>query len=637
MRAKWIALVVCLVADWGVASRLNHADRIRQDLSLSPEYDRIAAIDKVKIAILDIGFKDCEDPGVLFLRGAAGLPRAELITRFPNIQRIPDNELLPRDTHGCLMAKTIWGITHWIETREGRPVVHGPHLVLMNSRGAPNFNAAAGQVMAADSPFRIVLYALNWESAGNFDGGGFINAIVSRVTDANVHWINNAGNYGGLVYNGPIQPVADAREARGVPLRFSNGQHYLRFKSTAENNRLSIITAWNAFPERWIDGTDKDLNVVVEDEDGNLIDDRQGRLVQIRGQAREGRDGIDSPFPRELISLSNQLEKNKIYRIRIFAVSNNFDSQHDKVRVTVVSDRHDNTVRFLDATNSREIMIPADNPKVITIGDRGYYSSRGLIEATPPVKKPDGLMPVSVATFDDGQNHANAVGSTSNAAAYFAGADALLWASLVDDKERSTRPNDPVSFPARAVFDHLASLEERNIAGTRREQQRDREALNTTRRNFARSLSQVTSAVGADNISSYSMGGDARRAGRLTIEVKEFTPELRRFFTLTQQGFRWENIDQYECYLAEVPRDQRLFGFVRHRDSSRLPWQWEHPRHIPALLGPGNPNAREFFIPVRTSPLAGAPDANIPDWLEARLWRTPTRIQLRDLVRTATR
>jgi len=83
----------------------------------------------------------------------------------------------------------------------------------------------------------------------------------------------------------------------------------------------------------------------------------------------------------------------------------------------------EDAIRFLDATGEEELYPPADDPRVITVGDLSPSSSIG--PTADRRVKPEVLLEDSRAYFTDGDVSAG----SSNAAAYFAGIVAILKAS----------------------------------------------------------------------------------------------------------------------------------------------------------------------------------------------------------------
>ena len=140
----------------------------------------------------------------------------------------------------------------------------------------------------------------------------------------------------------------------------------------------------------------------------------------------------ESRNPRERVVLADlPAQPNRDYRIRIRSKSNNF-SPRDDIRVLVagsragIVDRQSNQfvdgVQFLDASGQGEIYPPADNPLVLAVGDGDPTSSVG--PTADHRIKPDVIIDDSRAYFTNGEAYAGA----SNAAAFFAGAVALMKA-----------------------------------------------------------------------------------------------------------------------------------------------------------------------------------------------------------------
>src|SRR5262249_40415287 len=187
---------------------------------------------------------------------------------------------------------------------------------------------------------------------------------------------------------------------------------------------------WNDYRETEDAGTDKDLDLYVEDSTGKVVGSSEKR--QVGGDHEPGTE--ESRNPRERVVLNDlpaNLDFN--YRIRVRAHSNNFTAD-DRLRVLVTSSRDtyvnpetnsaDDAVTFFDATGKEELYPPADNPLVLTVGDAGSASAVG--PTSDHRVKPDVLVPDARAFFSDGEITAG----SSNAAAYFAGAGVLMKAAV---------------------------------------------------------------------------------------------------------------------------------------------------------------------------------------------------------------
>src|SRR5207253_1511344 len=93
------------------------------------------------------------------------------------------------------------------------------------------------------------------------DGRGPINRMAAEAIAAGILWINAAGNHGGHVYNGPIDVGQDGF------LRLGNGENQgaLRFRNLLDENTITITLTWNDYREEEDAGTNKDLDLYVQD------------------------------------------------------------------------------------------------------------------------------------------------------------------------------------------------------------------------------------------------------------------------------------------------------------------------------------------------------------------------------------
>src|SRR5690606_5114880 len=81
-------------------------------------------------------------------------------------------------------------------------------LHLYHTYGYSNLKAAVED--AIKRKVDIVLYSQTWEYGGNFNGRGFINALVNKALDSGILWINNAGNFGRSTFNAPVRSGKDS-------------------------------------------------------------------------------------------------------------------------------------------------------------------------------------------------------------------------------------------------------------------------------------------------------------------------------------------------------------------------------------------------------------------------------------------
>jgi Subtilase family len=399
------------------ASRLANAAEARAALRLAPGYDNVAGVEKLKIAVLDYGFDGIDGVKPYLPANAVLIEHydPEFIRRFHLGDPAFRKSFAPLNNHGRTMAQIVWAVTGF------HP--EGPKFYLLNANGPTLFGRAVRY--AIEEKVDIILFSGTFEGAGNGDGRGPINRMVAEALAAGIIWINAAGNTGGHVYNGPVDLQADDY------LRLGKGQDAtaLRFRNLLDENTVTITLTWNDYREEEDAGTSKDLDLYVED--------GQGRPLAASAKTQVGRDKNPGPEesrnPRERLVLQDlAAAPNQEYRIRVKARSKNFTAA-DRLRVLITSSREayvdpktgemSDAIQFLDASGKGEIFPPADHPLVLTVGDSSALSARGPTEDHRV--KPDVLLDDSRAVFSSGEVSYGA----SNAAAYFAGAVALMKAA----------------------------------------------------------------------------------------------------------------------------------------------------------------------------------------------------------------
>ena len=125
------------------------------------------------------------------------------------------------------------------------------------------------------------------------------------------------GNYGGMVYNGPVRLGSDHKQVFQTKAGDQDG---LRFKSHLDENSVQIILTWNAFADDETAGTDKDLDLLVYDENEKLV--AQSRLKQVFKKGKLG-DG-ETFLAREKVSFEAHDTAGKYYHIRVVAKGGEF-------------------------------------------------------------------------------------------------------------------------------------------------------------------------------------------------------------------------------------------------------------------------------------------------------------------------
>jgi hypothetical protein len=372
------------------ATEVANRDQLRQKFGLEA-YEPGAALETLKIAILDNGFQG-------YAPGKGLLPEsAELIEGTHNPQS-PTN-------HGLGMAQIVWAMT-------GQSAA-GPKFYLVNTNGFSNLKTAVDFVIA--QKVDIVLYSQVWSFGDNFDGKGFINALVNKATSAGVLWINATGNFGGMVYNGNVL----ARENTSDHfMNYKTGFDYLRFENKLDENDATITLTWTDFQDTETYNAVKDLDIFVYDENEKLVGSSQ--LIQ-KGVAppSDGKPSQLSSYARETVSLSS-LDRGT-YHIKVLDKSNNFVST-DRFRVLIDVSRPE-TIVFTDHTIGYELMPPADNASVFTVGEQTEVSSVGPTLAG--LNKPDAVIDDATIAFTNGE----VTQGSSNAAAIMTGIVAEMKAT----------------------------------------------------------------------------------------------------------------------------------------------------------------------------------------------------------------
>ncbi len=382
--ALFILVVVSQLSTHALASNeVIGREVLRQKLGLQA-YGSPAHLKDVKVAVLDNGFDGyVPDKGLL--------PQSAELVNLTKIGAAPT-------THGLGMAQIIWALT-------GKGP-DGPKFYLINTNGFSNLKAAVQFVI--DNKIEIVLYSQVWPFGGNFDGTGFINALVTQAVQSGSIWINAAGNNGGMVYNGVVEKQKDVR----TQLLAFNGRDHLRFENKFDENQVTVTLSWTDFQESENYNTAKDLDLFVYDQSGKLVSSSE--LIQ-RGEAPANGDTKLSSHARENIAV--QLDRGS-YQIKIKVNSNNF-TQTDRFRVLLKAEKE---IIFTDHTKGGEIMPPADNPLAITVGENIDPSATG--PTADGRTKPDILIADSRITFTNGGQY----NGSSTAAAMLAGAVSVMKA-----------------------------------------------------------------------------------------------------------------------------------------------------------------------------------------------------------------
>ena len=340
------------------------------------------------------------------------------------------------------MAQMVWAVT-------GNQAA-GPRFYLLNANGPTLFRRAVRY--AVEQQVDVILFSGTFEGAGNYDGRGPLAGAVDEAVAAGVIWANAAGNCGGSVYNGPVDVGPEGGWARFGPA----GRTALRLINRLDENSLSLTLTWNSYRDQEDAGTDKDLDLVVEDERGRVVG--ESRLVQVPAGRAAGPG--ETKNPRERLTLTD-LPAGE-YRIRVLARTANFGPR-DRLRLLLTPTRNvpvpdpatgksAPAVLLPEATTGGEIYPPADHAGVLTVGENSLTSAVG--PTSDGRVKPDVILPAIAVRFSNGEETTG----TSTSAAAFAGVVAALraaepgvtaghirqWVQLLD------RHADPVPVDARS-------------------------------------------------------------------------------------------------------------------------------------------------------------------------------------------
>lgn len=401
-------------------ARMADVQAVRNRLGLTAEYDRIAELGSVKVAVLDYGFAGLGQ-GRPYLPASAEVVEhydPDFIRRFglgdPDFRTPFD----PLNRHGRVMAQIVWSVTG------SHP--NGPKFYLLNASGPTMLRRAVR--FAIEHKVDLILFSGSFEGGGNGDGRGPINRVVAEATAAGIPWINAAGNSGRKVYNGSVRVLKDGY----LRLRDGSDVAALRFRNRVDENTVNVTLTWTDYREVEDAGTDKDLDLYVEDPAGRPVG--AGEKRQVTGSQATGPNETRNPRERVVLTALPATpevftDPDYCYRIRIRAKRGQFLAT-DRLRVLVTASREGyvppggdtprEALEFLDATGEGEIYPPADNPLVLTVGDSDASSSIG--PTTDRRVKPDVILADSRAFFTDGEVSAG----SSNAAAYVAGVVAVL-------------------------------------------------------------------------------------------------------------------------------------------------------------------------------------------------------------------
>ena len=411
-----------------VYGHLANPKALRERLGLTPAYDSVprSKLDAVRVAVLDYGFAGVIPGEGRYLPKSAVVVEdydADLVRRHSLGDPAYRKAFESGNRHGRDMAQIVWALSG------SHP--SGPQFYLLNANGPTMLRRAVRY--AIEQRVNIILFSGSFDGGGNGDGRGPINRIVDDAVGRGILWINAAGNYGGHVFDAPLRLLSDGY----LRLRDGSDVAAVRFTNRVDENTVTITLTWTDYQATEDAGTDKDLDLLVEDPSGRPVG--AGTKVQVSGAVAASVDETSSRNPRERVVLTGlpafpvlASDPDYAYRIRVRAKTGRFlGTDRIRILVTAATETYvppgggypQEAVSFLDASNRAELYPPADHPSVLTVGDAGLSSSVG-----PTLDgriKPDVVVLDSRVDFTDGQISTG----SSNAAAELAGVVVVLKAA----------------------------------------------------------------------------------------------------------------------------------------------------------------------------------------------------------------
>lgn len=378
---------VILFAGFAHAQVFKNISTTQSSLGFTKFYNAGKNAQPVKVAIFDKGFEGY---------------KAEIGKSLPaNTVYVPGPVKAPEEVkteHGLRMAQIFTALA----TNNLRNPQVVQEFYLYNVYGHTNFKAAVDD--AIKRGINVISYSEVWEYGGNNDGHGFINAEVTRATQAGILWVNATGNFALTTYNSAITTIADD----WVKLPDQNNALAIRCEQSKQSKcPIKVVLSWNDFKDSVDPGTNKDLDLALTDDLLNIV---QTSALRQSDDPNENRGGY-SKYPREILTAEL---KPGVYFLRVKNRSKNF-TQNDKLRITVDGEN----VTMPRNTPDESLLNPADNPAVIAVG--ALDSDRSSVSVK--LGKPDIMAPSSMIL----ENGAEFRGS-SNATAIVAAGVALMKA-----------------------------------------------------------------------------------------------------------------------------------------------------------------------------------------------------------------
>lgn len=366
----------------------------------------------LRVAIIDQDFSGFERYG------------RDLGDKVKLVEIAPQRANLAKAKHGFAMAQIFMAASGALKL----PPTQRPQLYLVRAFSYSEFKKAIDFCLGDKNskPVDLVIHSNNYEWGTDFMGGGFYNALVSHATSRGITWINSAGNTGRATYFSP-----SFRTNKKDEVLLPEAQNTLIFENRLDDQSFKIVLSWSDFTDDVGYATKKDLDFEVFALDPN------GRLAQSLGTAANKQIG---KHPKEtgtgysgnaFESLDLSLPDRGTYAIKIYDRSRNFDGR-DRWQIQIEASNPE-ALNFISHNRLNELLAPADNESVISVGVEGDFSAMRLLPGTKA--KPDIIVKANLGfIFSDGAKRGM---DTSSAAALYGGIFARQLA--VQDMPRQPR------------------------------------------------------------------------------------------------------------------------------------------------------------------------------------------------------
>lgn len=364
-------------------SKISNIDEIFADMGLRRTRSLQQRGTGITIAVIDKGFTG--------LKEAMGQTLPGTVKHIKGVKESGDTR------HGTEMLELVWLAA--TGTQEPLPIGQGPNLYGFEANSLSDLDLQIQRIIALG--IKYVVYAQVWESTGNLDGTGIVDATVQKALDAGVVWLNSAGNSAGKSHYAPVQ---FSQQNRGELVLPGKGNSlWIEHGNPSQGplpSEFEITLAWNDWQNDIEHVTTMDLDLLLLDESGRILG--QSSAVQGSDETRHPREKLTANLPAGRYQIKVKLGG------KTSAKQQGFDQNS---RFWIVG--NGDYLQFEDADSSRSVLNPANLKDVITVtaSDVPYASYRA------DGSKPN-LKTHSIIKYSTGE----AIGGSSTAVALAMGA-----------------------------------------------------------------------------------------------------------------------------------------------------------------------------------------------------------------------